>query len=375
MDNCIKGPILRLFLVFLCAFSFATCTLENKTSTTSEDISSEVVLSLDSLYSFKIESTKEVTIDRIRNIVVFNHEEDKIAWVNDDKKEIFVTDTNGNHIYNFGSIGRGPTEFLEISSIGFNINNDLVIYDGRQDLFKKFREPGNLIQIYDGIIDDGYWLVSRKLFLSNDYLYFGIREAKKANRNNFWESKTIGIYNSSFDLVKNIGSYDPTLTNEDYLYTFPVINVDISTGLIYTAHRILPYVQVFTSPEGELVTRFGNKSPSFHFAEDEAKLSDPIRTRRQKNLAQSFVEENFVSDKYYFLHHASYTEDVITYGDTFYRESYLNVYEKNKPYKFLGEISLESIPIYVSHDNKIYILQDNNPDNLIVSVYDFKVEH
>jgi len=359
-----------IFLLSNCNFSDSSTSLEK-----SSDISEDVNINVNHVREFIIEPTDEVSIDRVQDIAVFNRQENKIAWVNRDKNEVFVTDIEGNHIYNFGSTGQGPEEFLEIFSIGFDSHDNIIVYDAKLDLFKKFEDPGVLIESYEGVLNHDIFTYSRKLLYSDENLYLAVMETDKANQNQFWKSSTIGKFDQNYELVELFGSYDPEIEGTTYLYKFPMLILDTKQDYIYSTHRTHPYIQTFNLSENTTYNRFGIISSSFLISKEESKPEDPIHIRRQKNLSQSFVEESFISEQYFFLHHSSYSEDTIIYGDTFLRQSFLNIFEKNEPNRFLGEIELNSIPIYITSQNQVYVLKDNDPDNFKVGLYEISIEY
>lgn len=363
---------------FICLFisTFSNCnSTDNRVELpSSENISKATTIELTHIRDFYIEPTSEVTIDRVYDIASFNQQGNKIAWINSDKNQVFVTNTKGDHLFNFGSSGRGPEEFLEVFSVGFDSDDNVIVYDAKLDSFKKFNSLGLLVDTYDGIRDHGIFTYTRKLHFNDDFLFISAMEMEKANEKNFWKSKTVAKLNLKFELIGLMGQYDPGLTGTTFLYKYPMVTFDPENEKIYTNHRTLPFTQVFSINNSRNLGRFGLNSSSFKNAEDAALRSDPTHIRRQKNLNQSFVEESFVSGDYYFLQHSTYSEDVITYSDTFLRESYLNVFEKNPPYRFLGEIKLGSIPVHITNENQVYLLKDNNPDNFTVEVYDLVID-
>jgi len=367
---CLISISVMIFLFSNCKFADSKIPIEK-----SADISEKVDINLIPIHEFTIEPTDEVSIDRVQDIAVFNRQENKTAWVNRDKNEVFVTDIDGNHLYNFGSTGEGPEEFLEIFSIGFDSHDNIIVYDAKLDLFKKFEDPGILIESYDGVLDHDIFTYSRKLLYSDENLYLAVMETDKANQNQFWKSSTIGKFDHNHQLVDLFGSYDPEIISTTFLYKFPMLILDTNYDNIYSTHRTHPFVLSYDLSENTTFDRFGIISSSFLVSENEATPNDPVHIRRQKNLSQSFVEESFVSEQYFFLQHSTYSEDTITYGDTFLRQSFLNVFEKNEPYRFLGEIELNSIPIYITSKNQIYVLKDNDPDNFTVGLYEITVEY
>lgn len=366
--------MMRIKTIIILAILFLSCEVEKKSNgkNPSVDLSDGVQLNLEKISEFKIENTQHLTLDRIRDVVVLNQEEKRLAWVNEDKNEVFITDINGKYICKFGSQGRGPKEFLEITSVGFGSENNIFVYDAKLDLFKKFNDQCKFFEIYEGVLERGIWLLSRKLTMYDNRFYLGIEEQDKSNASNFWKSKTIGAFTNEMELKNSFGVFDSLLIDGNYLYSYPMVTLDRKTGLIYTTHRTLPIVQVF-NPENELREgRFGFYSSSFLVASETPSLSDPIRVRREKNLEQSFVEESFVSDEHFFLQYTQLTEDLLVYGDPTLRKAYLNIFEKEKPHAFLGEISLEFVPLTITSKGKIFLLEDNNPENFRVGVYELE---
>lgn len=325
------------------------------------------------IYGFSIEPTPDIHIDRASDVVAFNSSEDKMAWINQDKNQVFVTDTTGAHLFHFGSRGQGPEEFLEISGIGFNENDEIIVFDAKQNMFKNFGDDGILKSVNSGFIEDGISLMSRRLHYHNDMLISAVIDMQYASPNSFWHSDTAAIFDEEYNFVKSFGTYDSTLIESSYLYTFPIVTVDKEQNALFISHRKIPFIQVYELDSGERIGRFGMRSPSFKMPDDEADISDPLHLRRQKNLNQSFVEENFISEDYFFFHFANANEDLLNYGDIFMRDSYLNIFEKNEPYNFLGEVALQSIPLYISDNNRVFVLSDDNPDNFQIEVYEINV--
>lgn len=369
--------MLRISLIFLMIIFFVNCEQVNIPNqhnvNISVDFSSNYNITLERIGGFTIDNNSEVRLDRMKNIVAFNHREDRIAWVNDDINRIFVTDNKGNLICAFGSSGRGPEEFLEVSIFGFNSKDHVIVYDARQAMFKQFDDNCNFVQTVAGLEDSGIWLLPNLLFTSKDNrIYVGAEERSKANERNFWKSKTIAVFDYNLNLQKVYGDFDPDLEGGSYLYSFPIVTYNRPKGQIYTMHRTAPTIQIYDEENGKFIGRFGLKSGSFSEPEDRAKLSDPMHIRRQKNLEQSFVGQSFVSENYFFFQHYRITEELLHYSDPFLRNSYFNIYDINNQYKFLGELQLHHLALYVSRAGKIYLLEDNDPDNFKIGIYELK---
>ncbi len=203
-------------------------------------------------------------------------------------------------------------------------------------------------------------------------MYLGIQETDKASDDNYWQSNIIAEYNLNGELLKKFGAFDLAYfeSDQDRLYKYPNIHFDRHTGSIYTTHRIHPFVNLFDPETREHKGRFGIKSVNFSEPVEPARLSDPMHIRRKKNLEQSGIGESFTSDNYFFLNFFNMSEDFYTLQDPNLKEHFFNIFQKELPYAFLGEVPLEYTPLGVTSDNRVFLLEDDNPDNFKIGIYE-----
>ncbi|HMB96956.1 MAG TPA: 6-bladed beta-propeller [Balneolaceae bacterium] len=357
--------------LFLTTLLFFACGEEHNTGYESPDQSDDFQFELKKTSGFVIDS-EELFLDRVRDVAVFNHDESLIGWINDDRNEIFVTDTQGNYIAKFGSSGSGPSEFQYITAIGFDSNNNIFTYDPRLGLFKIFTLDGEFSRSMPGLISDDLWSRTGKIYIRGESMYLGIQETGKASDENYWQSKIIAEYNLNGELLKKFGAFDLAYieSDQDRLYKYPNIYMDHHMGSIYTTHRIHPYINVFDSDTGKHKGRFGIKSINFSEPSEPARISDPMHIRRKKNLEQSGIGESFTSNDYFFLNFFNMSEEFYTLQDPNLKEHFFNIFQKEPPYAFLGEITLDYAPLGVTSDNKVFLLEDDNPDNFKVGIYE-----
>lgn len=341
----------------------------------SQDRSSDTRLELKKIDDFTI-GTDIVMLDRVLDIPVISPDESLMAWVNSDKNEIVVTDRRGNIVSRFGKKGRGSEEFINISAIGFEDNSSIIVYDSSQDFLKKFSIDGKLLKIENGLLEDQLWIRSHRIIVHDSNVYIGVQESGSNPREN-WKSKTIAKYNNSDVRLSSLfGSYDPDLRGGDqvlYIYVNS-ITFDPSDSKIFTTHRTLPYIQTFDVKTGERLSRFGFVSDHFKISDDKPRISDPRPVKNEKNLKQSFVGKGFVSDEYFFFHHFHWTEGYWRLRDPNLKRHFFNVFQKDKPHAFLGEIALPFTPMYVSSDNQVYLLENDNPEKFTIGIYELSIE-
>lgn len=184
----------------------------------SNDRSSDINLTFEKVDEFSI-GGQDVTLDRVRNLVAANRDGSLLAWINDDKNEIILTDSRGNLVSKFGKKGRGSEEFSNIAAFGFDRNNRFIVYDSSQDFFKKFSVDGELLWIEKGLLKDGLWTRSNRIISYNNHMYLGIQES---GVDIDWKSRTVAMYNDDGQFSSLFGAYDPDLrggkNRELYVY-------------------------------------------------------------------------------------------------------------------------------------------------------------
>lgn len=334
------------------------------------DKSSDYSIELLELEDIHISIEEELTLNRVRDVVITNHDESLLGFINDETNEVFVLDTDGEFIGKVGQDGTGPDELSRVSSFGFDDQNNILIYDGRQDFFKKFSLNGDLRSIQDGILEDGLWIRSQKLFIVNDHAYLGIEEAADYG-GGFWNYSTMAKYDIDGRLVNTFGDYDPTLIGTGPIYKYANILVDGNT--VFTTHRTSPYVQVYELEDTNRAGHFGMQSENFLITDNEVEITDSREIRNEKNLHQSFVGENFTTEELYFFYFFNNSEEFWNTHDPNKRSHFLAVYKKTQPYEYLGELKLPHAPLMITSDNIIFLLKDDDPDNFIVSKYEINL--
>ncbi|MEX0662758.1 MAG: 6-bladed beta-propeller [Balneolaceae bacterium] len=354
-----------LFIVFITLIT--SCQNESNKINTNEVNNFEIAI----VDSFKISNSEDLILDKVRDIPVLNHDETKIAWINEDRWEVFITNLNGDYITSFGSTGSGPEEFQEIAALGFDQNDNIVVFDVLLDKFKIFNLDGELMHLFEGTLEDDLWVRSRRIYIDEESIYLGIQESDKASESNHWKSATIAEYSLTDGRFKRaFGEFDPSLSGSSRLYNDANIVTDKGHGLIFTTHRTSPYIQAIDIKTGEVTKRFGVQTENFNYAEDAARIEDPMHVRHEKNLHQSFTGESFTSNEFFYHQHYRINDDVLRFGDPFHKTPYLNIYSIKGSFQFIAEVKLDYSPLFVTSEGKIYLLKDNDPENFTVNVYE-----
>jgi len=336
----------------------------------SDDRSSEYELELRKVRGFQIREHSKIDLGRIGDFIVFNEDESLMAWINESDNEIFVTDTLGNISLVIGGTGRGPEEFINISSLGFNDKNQVVVYDWEQDLIKFFNLDGRLEYTAEGLIKDELWIRSDRILFNEGRYYFGIQKANVTrNKSSYWESKLIAEYTGSGKLNHLFGGFTGEHETRDLYYNSGMIAQHQNKRHLLITHRTYHRIQVFDLESRARVATFGVKPPGFKYSDDQVTPGDPRPVRNEKNLHQTFVDNSFVSDELFYFHFFNFTNDYWELRDPNLMENYFAVYKNDKPYTFYGELKLPYTPLGVSAGGSIYMLENNDADGLDIGVY------
>ncbi len=290
----------------------------------------------------------------------------KILFRDTGLNQILIADSTG---FVHGAIGRdgdGPKEFRNISSFGVD-NDTIVVRDAALDLVKKFKFDGELVNSYEGNFKDKVWGRSKLVYFEQDKFILGIQEAEKSSENNHWESRTIAIYDRAGNLERVLGGYDSSLIKSHPLYN-ALNSILVHNGFVYTTHRTSPIIQKFDLETGERVSRFGVLSKNYKVSKERPNATDPREVKNKINVKFSAVGQSFITNDYFAFYFYSLTEKFFELRNPSDKVHFLNLFDNRE--EFLGEIALPFQPLAMDSSNKLYLLEDDNPDNVLIGVYE-----
>lgn len=347
-----------------------SCTWKENRAVQNDDLLNGKNLKFEKVSEFII-SSPDLTLNNVRQIAIVNFDNSKVAWINEDSNEIFITDLNGEFISKFGSRGSGPEEFGRISSYGFTEDDNIIVYDSSQDYLKLFNLNGDLLQVHQGLLKDGLFIRGYRIFTDGNHYYFGIQESG-VSPSVHWQSSIIAKYDKEGNLVKTFGEYDPELVNTDALYKYVNINFDNHSNRFFTTHRTYPKIQSIPLNQERSNSSLGFVSEHFKVSDDPARLADPMHIRREKNVKQSFVGDSFLTDDYYLFHFFNWPAEYYLKRDPNLRSHFFNVYEREYPHAYLGELKLDHPPLFTISNGRIYKLVNEDPENFTIAVYEIE---
>lgn len=326
--------------------------------------------------NFDLELVKQRTFeisDSLRGIGEIEHpaivDVERNLFIFRDTKlnQIIVTDLEGKINARMGEQGRGPRGFIEMGPFGLDEDGKIFVYALRAATYRYFDVQGRHLGNFDGLLDEGIWTRSSRLFFEGKSIFVGIAEA---NKNPFWESKTVAEFDTSGKAKKLFGAFDPSLVGLGPFQKQPSLVYDKAEKRFYTTHTSSPFIQVYDYRTKERVERFGFRTQNFRVTDDEIVRSDPLEVRHKKHLKESSVASSFVTPEYFFFYFRNFTE---RYWDTWNpndNQHHLYIYDKHDDYAFLGEIKLPFHLLVVDSQNRVYLLEDDNPLKPVIGVYE-----
>lgn len=376
-------PQIKRAICFLAIISFLGYTNCSDTHETSDDIISNdqsnnynIVLEKES--EFTISGSDDLRLDMVLDVISFNKTDSLILWVNTIQNQVFVTDTEGNIQTYFGRKGAGPSEFRDVTATGFDENDQLIIYDWQLDLIKTFDMDGDLVNELFGLVENNLWIRSRRIFISDGYLHFGIQAA--VERGEVWDTNVIARFDEEANLLNTFGGYGDDLKQRELYYIHPDFTMDTDKGTFFITHSSYHIIKAVSS-EGKTLARFGVQPENFRYADDQVVQTDTREERDQKNLHQSSSGPPHVTKDHFYFYFFNYTEeffDTIDRSSRTYnpntRDSYMAVYNNAEPYNYYGEAELPYTLLGATKNGKIYLLENDDPDNFTIAIYNLKVE-
>ena len=365
----IKFPTcIVLFLILLVLLS--TCADTEDHFFESKNLNQELqIKKIDVFKLQKEDSLSDKKIGRIRvgffkkhpskNILVFYDEIFKQLLITRDDKIISI----------IGSKGRGPKEFINVSSFDFNQKGHLVIYDSTQQLVKIFNLSGALLESFKIDPSKQFAITARYLFpIQEKYLFGVIQREYLANLDKAWESGLIGSYNKAGNLIDSFGKYDSYLKSVKHYNVLPVINVDLDNSLLFSSHGASYRIQIYDLNTRKRIAYFGYKSYDFKEIDEEVDARMPNVERLRKTLKQSYTTGVYFTSKYVILTFQNLSMEWHTTKNSNAKQYYLAVYDRNTK-DFVDEILLP-YPLENIIDGKLYLLENDNPVEYTLGIYE-----
>lgn len=329
---------------------------------------------------------RNIKLSKNSDIKIVNSEDGNLARpyaalaVSHDSKRFGLYDLIYNHFIIFnregeiiqilGDEGRGPDEFQQALDFNFDEEKNLIAYDERQFQLKIFDKEGEL-QKNTSVFEDGnYSHNTSGLFANDSLIYIGITDVSTHNTDQAWQSELMGIFDYSGEKVKFIGQYDPYIFDNNFYGDLPLFDIVFEEDKIYSTHKNSYRIQVFNVDNNKKLDYFGRKSSSYKEADQNIETHFPMEKIEELSLTQSFPNGLFVTDNYILHYFQNATEEWFETKDPLTKEHYLSIYNRDN-HAFVKELKSDYQLLEVQ-DNKLYLLEDTNPDNYTIGIYELE---
>ncbi len=306
---------------------------------------------------------------RFREGLRVNHKGDMLSFADDENQRIYIFDHNGKLINFVGRKGSGPEEFLQIS--GYFVDGDrVIIVDESQFIVKIFDIDGVLLNSFKLFDKQNLFINSRDIFVQGNTLYLQILEAGKFQ--NKADSKLLAEYDLSNGEFKGlIGHYEPGIKHSNHYLSFHNFDIDTTRGIVLSTLVSSPNVQIFDLKTSEKLHHFTYDNPYWSERVEKIEAGMPRQEIMRKATGTSYTIDVFTTDSLILTHMQTLTSEWMKTSDYLSKENYLAVYNHD------GSEYVGSIPLPGSlgdvHDQKLYIIENFNPDNFKIGVYEIEI--
>lgn len=349
--------IIPHFLILLFFMICSSCTLDRSnniipTSVTLKKVNDVVLDNSKPLYGKFVEQFR---INKTGDIWLF-------AERNQDR--IFAFDKQGRFMNVLGERGKGPKGIMHVSGFDINSKNEVIIYDAAQRMLKVFDLKGELILSNTFLSDGKLFVHPYGIYTFKDHLLFSVTELKFIHEPHKSKLLALTDYEGTVDTV--FGMHD-NFTIDDNTYSAEN-NILITHNSIYTNSVGSPYLQIYNSNTFQQTDYFGEKSASFSIPEKEVHGRLPISEVIKRSTGSSVTTGLYSTEHFIILHMQILTEEFFETTDFSSKKNILVLYDI-KTKKFIKEIPVPHT-LGAVNNNKLYFIEDFNPDNYTIGIYE-----
>jgi len=285
-------------------------------------------------------------------------------------QQIYLFDSRGNLINIIGGMGSGPEEFRQI--IAQTVDDErVIVVDESTLLLKVFSIEGELLNEARIFEDENLFIVWWDTFLEGDTIYLQIIETEKMNRE-YNSSVVAKIDLKSGELLDLAGRYDPVIETSNDQHHYQHFTLDENAELLYTSSNKFPSVQVFDLKSGNRVDYFkAAQIKQWKELKEKVKATMPRDEIRRIVTGTSYINGIEVTDRFILQSFQTLNNEWWQTKDFLAKDNFLSVYDKSGN-TYYGTIPINGVVGDV-HDNQLYIIEDTNPDNYTIGVYEIEI--
>lgn len=324
----------------------------------------------------KTEIVKEITVDpqatRYINRLYPNMstfpDSDYLAISNaTEPANIILVDFKGEFVERLGSQGRGPDELESARYFGISEQEQVVVYDQNQGLIKEFDTVTDTVISNEADIQ-GHYITSLNLSPCNGKWLAAIDKLEGSTMGvPEQETPVIAVFDDQFQNTHTLGRYDPFFIGEGPdIQQEPLFSVDCGSGVVYTTHSKVPFIQKTDAATDKLMHRTSHKPASFRLSDDFISLiEDPVSFEAFLINEQSVTSHITHTDELLLLTWFNETEEFYQSRDYREREYHIAAFDRSD-YTYYGEVKIEGAVMGSTSEGYLIELVDDDPDNFTV---------
>lgn len=353
-------------------FLFITCLIYGAGLLESCSLKEDTVkLEVRTVHTFRLSEETQEYLHQMYTTVMDNPAAQELAFSNFITKPIgiVITDYNGQFKQKVGKEGRGPGELQSARYLGFNSAGNIVVLDKISAFFNEYDRSTEEVISYDYPIKQGISITSRNLETCEEKWYLAIQMLGKPILE---DTPTVAVFDDNFSLINTLGGYDPFFQGRRGIMHETEISVDCKEGLIFTTQSKIPYIQVFSMENGELLGRTKQPPPSFMLSDKFITMvNDHKEWTRYMSEEQSLSMRLAQTEKY--IYHIFRNEKNIYTQPKRFNESdhFVAVYDKKK-LTFLGELKLPGAILGSTKEGNLIML--SNEDSMEIQFIEIKAK-
>lgn len=297
----------------------------------------------------------------------FRITEDSKKWIFADRirERVYVYDNNGAFLNTIGDRGKGPRGIVRVAGFDVKNNDEVFVYDPSQRLLKLFSIEDSLIHTAEFLEGGKIGTTPFGMLWYKDNIVATIIENEYIYEPD--QSKLLSIINTDGSVDTLFGKFDP-FAREDNSYSFAnVMAVDDQSGLVYTNLQFSPHIQVYNLESTEKVDYINADLQNFNLPEQEITPHLSIPEINKRSVNTTLVANVFLTEKYIVQHIQVLTDEWYKAADYSEKDNILAIYDRQN-HHLVDELNTD-YTLGAVQDNKLYFIEDFNPDNYTIGIY------
>lgn len=297
----------------------------------------------------------------------FRITEDSEKWIFADKisDRVYVYNHDGSFLNTIGDRGKGPRGIVRVG--GFDVNDDskVFVYDPSQRMIKIFSIDDSLSHSSQFLKGAEFgstpfeitWYKDRILttIIENEHIYEPA------------QSKLLSVVTTDGIVDTLFGTFDPFAKEDNSYVFFNELTIDHHSGLVYTNLRMSPNIQVFDPETKNRVDYISADLKSFVLPDQEITPHLSIPEINKRSVNTTLVANVFLTEKYIVQHIQVLTDEWYKTADYSEKDNILAIYDRQN-HHLVDELNTD-YTLGAVQDNKLYFIEDFNPDNYTIGIY------